>query len=211
MPARMYEYCTPPGGHPISISSDLVIESDRQLMDYLLCADCEDNLNKGGETWLLPLLARYKAEFPFHDLLARVPPDAREGNMAGYAAARNSEIQCDKITHFAMGVFWKAAVHSWSGTRKETMIALGKYVEQVRLFLLSESGFPRRMALVVGVLPPPVKMVAATNPYRGSNRNWHNYIMYVRHRVFFEGWKFGDGGRKGGVFCIQSSAPGNRD
>ena len=37
MPAAMYDYCRPPGGHTLSVSSDLVIESDRQLQGYLLC------------------------------------------------------------------------------------------------------------------------------------------------------------------------------
>jgi hypothetical protein len=179
MPAAMYAYCRAPGGHHISISSDLVIESDRQLADHLLCAVCEDNLNRGGEMWLLPLLAPYQGPFPFYDLLTKVPPDATDGDAAGYAAARNSEIQCDKITHFAMGVFWKAAVHSWSGSRTEPMIDLGKYAEPIRNFLCGAAGFPERMVLTIGVLPPPVEMIAFNNPYRGSNRKWHNYLFYV--------------------------------
>jgi hypothetical protein len=87
MPAAMYDYCRPPGGHTLSVSSDLVIESDRQLQDYLLCNDCEQNLNRGGETWLLPLLARYKGAFPFHELLTRVAPDVVDGDVEAYAAA----------------------------------------------------------------------------------------------------------------------------
>jgi hypothetical protein len=142
MPARMYKYCTPEGAHPISISSDLIIESDRQLQDYLLCCECEDNLNRGGESWLLPLLSQYKGPFPFYDLLTKYPPDAVDGEGAVYATIRNPEIQSDKLVHFAMGVFWKAAVHSWSGLRTEPMIDLGSYIEPVRKFLRGEAGFP---------------------------------------------------------------------
>ena len=100
IPAAMYDYCRPPGGHHISIGSDLVIESDRQLQDYLLCAECEDDLTKGGETWVLPLLAQYKGPFPFHDILSEIQPDIVDGGTRVYAATRNPEIQTDKLIHF---------------------------------------------------------------------------------------------------------------
>jgi hypothetical protein len=74
MPAQVYGYCRPPGGHPISVSSRIVIASDRQLQTDLLCLECEDVLNKGGEMWLLPLLARYEGSFPSYDLLLRTAP-----------------------------------------------------------------------------------------------------------------------------------------
>jgi hypothetical protein len=179
MPAAMYDYCRPPGGHHISISSDLVIESDRQLQDYLLCFECEDSLNKGGETWLLPLLARYQGPFPFYDILTKVPPAAAEGGSVVYSAAKNTEIHCDKLIHFAMGVFWKASAHSWSGSRTEPMIELGPYGESLRKFLRGEAGFPDHMALTIGVLPAPVQQISFHNPYRGSNAQWHNFLFYV--------------------------------
>lgn len=179
IPAAMYDYCRPPGGHHISIGSDLVIESDRQLQDYLLCAECEDDLNKGGETWLLPLLAQYKGPFPFHNILSKFPPDIVDGDTRVYAAARNPEIQTDKLIHFAMGVFWKAAVHSWSGSRTEPMIDLGEFAEPIRKFLRGEAGFPDKAALTIGVLPPPVRLISFHNPYQGSSTNWRNFLFYV--------------------------------
>lgn len=37
--------------------------SDRQIRTPLLCFDCEDILNKGGEAWRMPLLAEYDGKF----------------------------------------------------------------------------------------------------------------------------------------------------
>ena len=179
MPARMYKYCTPEGAHPISISSDLIIESDRQLQDYLLCCECEDNLNRGGETWLLPLLSQYKGPFPFYDLLTKVPPDAVDGDAAVYAASKNPDIHVDKLTHFAMGVFWKAAVHPWCRSSTEPMIDLGCYAEPVRQFLRGEASFPDHVALTIGVLPPPAQLISFHNPYQGSKKEWNNFLLYV--------------------------------
>lgn len=179
MPAAMYDYCRPPGESPISISSELVIVSDRQLQDYLLCANCEESLNKGGETWLLPLLSHYQGPFPFYDLLTKFPPDVAAEKSAAYATVKNPEIHADKLIHFAMGVFWKASVHSWSGSRTEPMIELGTYREAIRKFLRGEAGFPKNTALTIGVLPPPAQQISFHNPYRGSNTEWHNFLFYI--------------------------------
>jgi len=84
-----------------------------------------------GEQWLLPLLATIDAKFPLLDMIERFPPDIVddvEDDLRGYAAAQNPEIKVEKLAHFMMGVFWKAAVHSWRGDSKEPAIGLGPYV-----------------------------------------------------------------------------------
>src|SRR5260370_37989737 len=86
--AKVYEYFHAPGTHPISISSKVVMATDRQLQVYLLCSECEDRLNKGGETWLLPLLAQYEGPFPFYELLTKVPPDASFEEGAAYFVSK---------------------------------------------------------------------------------------------------------------------------
>jgi len=179
IPQAMHDYCRPPAGNPISITSELVVETSRQVQDFLLCLECEDSLNKGGEDWLLPLLARIDGRFPFYDLLTKIPPDVEEDGAACYAAARNPEIQVAKLVHFAMGVFWKASVHSWSGRRKNPLIDLGPYGEPIRKFLRGETGFPDCMALVVGVLPASRALISFSQPYRGSAANWHNFLFYI--------------------------------
>lgn len=154
-----------------NLSSDLVIESDRQTQDYLLCSTCEDDLNKGGEMWLLPLLSRYKGPFPFYDLLIRFPPDLVDGDATGYATAKNPEIHSHKLAHFAMRVFWKAAVHSWSGSQTDPMIDLGPYGEPTRRLTRGEAEFPQHMALIIGVLPPPAQLISFHCPYRAQRRS----------------------------------------
>jgi hypothetical protein len=183
IPAAVYDYCKPePGDRPIAISPKYVISSDRQLQDHLLCRDCEEDLNKGGENWLLPLLARYDGPFPFHEILTRGPIAVvidRSDKSTGYAAADNPEIRCDDLAHFALGVFWKAAVHSWRGDRTRPLIDLGPYTERVRLFLRREADFPAHMSLTIGVMPPPVKAHLFEYPYRASARQWHNFHFSV--------------------------------
>ena len=179
MPEAMYRYCTLPGSHPISLSSEFVIEPDAQLHNHVLCQDCENDLNQGGETWLLPLLSTDRGTFPFYDLLTKYPPEAIDGDAAVYTAATNPEIHSEELIHFTMGVFWKAAVHSWSPYCAEPLIDLGSYADRVRRFLRYEANFPDHLALMIGVLPPPAQLISFYNPYQGSKKEWHNYLFYV--------------------------------
>jgi hypothetical protein len=179
MSAALYDYCRPEGGNAVSFNSRLVIESSRQMQHPLLCQECEDILNKGGEAWIVPLFARLDGRFPFHDLLTRVPPVVVDGDAKLYAAARNPEIDTERITHFAMGIFWKAAVHSWRGGENDPLIELGAYCEPIRKYLHREGPFPTEMTLTVGVLPPPVRHIAFTAPYQGSSLEPRNFLFYV--------------------------------
>jgi hypothetical protein len=179
MPAALYDYCRPPGGNPVAFNSRLVIESSRQMQHPLLCRECEDILNKGGEGWILPLFARLNGPFPFHDLLTKMPPAVVDGNAKLYATAKNPEIDTAKLTHFAMGIFWKAAVHPWSGSETDPLIDLGGYAEPIRKYLRREGPFPAEMLLMIGVLPTPVKHIAFNAPYQGSSQKWLNFLFYV--------------------------------
>jgi hypothetical protein len=136
-------------------------------------------LSRNGEDWLLPLLATIGGTFRFFDILQKGRPDVTDGVSKLYAASRNPEIDTSKLTHFAMGVFWKASVHSWKRGETAPVIELGEYGESVRTFLLGETAFPGMMALTVGVTPPPVKMISFHYPYRGSESAYHNFLFYV--------------------------------
>jgi hypothetical protein len=179
MPAALYDYCRPPGGEPISFNTRLVIESSRQLQHHLLCRECEGILNKGGEEWILPLFARLNGSFPFHDLLIKMPPAVVDGDAKLYATAKNPEIDTAKLMHFAMGIFWKAAVHPWRGDETDPLVDLGAYGEPIRKYLRSEGPFPAEMLLMIGVLPTPVKHIAFNAPYQGSSLKWRNFLFYV--------------------------------
>ena len=52
MPAALYALCDAPDSRPVRVAADVVMQTSRQVQDYLLCAACEDALNKGGESWL---------------------------------------------------------------------------------------------------------------------------------------------------------------
>jgi hypothetical protein len=175
--AALYKLCRTPDSDPIFVTNDVVMRSGRQLLYPLLCSGCDGMLSTEGEAWLLPLVGRLE-DFPFYDILTKRNPYEIEGDLALYAAADNPEINVAKLTHFAMGMFWKASVHSWSGSRVEPLIDLGKCGEEVRKFLRGEAKFPEYMSLTVGVTPPPIVPTIGM-PYRGSATEYRNFLCHV--------------------------------
>jgi len=131
MPRLLYDYCRQGPHRPIFATEDGLIPSDRQIQYPLLCKGCEQILNNGGETWVAEKLAHYDKTFPLHQALSAVPP-VRVGQTLIYSAAKTPDVRVDKLVHFGMGIFWKAAVHSWKGGEKEPRIELGKYSEQCK-------------------------------------------------------------------------------
>jgi hypothetical protein len=176
--AALYKLCRTPDSEPVMLTNEAIMQTSKQLQDHLLCSECDGLLSKNGENWLIPLLARMEGRFPFYEILTKVKPDIVEEDVALYAAARSPEMDVAKLTHFAMGMFWKASIHSWSAKRKEPLIDFGKYGEAVRRFLRSEAAFPEHMMLTVGVTPPPVEPTF-NMPYRGRASTVHNFLFHV--------------------------------
>lgn len=180
MARGVHDFCRTPNDNPILISSKVIMQSSLQLQHPLLCGECDgDILSREGENWVLPLLATAEGTFPFHDFLLEDTPGLSDGDSKMYAASRNPKIDVAKLAHFAMGVFWKASVHSWRGGETEPLIQLAKYGELARTFLLGKAPFPAKMVLVVGVIPPPVKTIGFCHPYRGSASAYHNFLFFV--------------------------------
>jgi hypothetical protein len=179
IPQAMYDYCRAGDSEPVLMTSKIVMQTSRQVQHPLLCYDCEDILNKGGENWLLPLLATMDKKFPLLDIIERFEPDVVDGELRTYAASRNPAIKIDKLIHFTMGVFWKASIHSWAGDSKTPRIELGPYGEGVRTFLRGETLFPKNMGLVLSVLPREKALVSFSMPYRNPRREFHSFTFHI--------------------------------
>jgi hypothetical protein len=184
IPQAVYDLCRTPDSEPVLVTSTVVMQTSRQMQDYLLCKDCEGQLNRDGENWVLPKLATIAETFPFHDILQKVPPEFTKPDLVAYAVVKNPEIAVDKLAHFALGVFWKASVHSWQGREGDPRIELGPYGEKMRAFLRGESPFPGNMALLVWVMPPPVNMISIVPPFGGAGSGFRTFGFYVPGILF---------------------------
>src|ERR1039458_6051914 len=130
MAAALYDYCRQGEFRPLMLGRGMILPTDRQTQAYLLCEVCEDVLNKKGESWANSKFATMDKKFPLYDLLTQVTPVPIDDGFSLYWAGDNSEIKVAMLTHFAMGIFWKASVHSWRGDEKEPRIELGPYSDR---------------------------------------------------------------------------------
>lgn len=184
MPAALYDYCRKGEHRPIKVGMGFVVPTDRQTQDYLLCEDCEDVLNSGGERWILDKLATWERTFPLYDVLTKVPPLFDEDGMVVYLAAQNPEIAVEKLTHFALGLFWKASVHSWMGDTSDPRIDLGAYSEEIRKWLRGQNTFPKYVHLIVVVEKPQKAQITMIDPYEGVRQGWRTHFAHVPGVLF---------------------------
>ena len=140
IPARVYRYCRKGKHKPIMIGRGIVLPTDEQVWTHLLCDGCETILNNGGERWTVSKLLTWEKTFPLYDLLTHQKPDSDEDGMQLYGTAKNPLIKADKLTHFALGIFWKASVTLGIG-RRPTHRAWPLF-EKIRLWLRGEGEGP---------------------------------------------------------------------
>ncbi len=183
IPRALYGKCGV-NGQLIVLSSKEVKYSSVQLKKPLLCADCDNSLNRDGEHWALSQLAEKHGRFPLYELLCAVPPDRVETDVTTYATFRNPDVDVEKLTHFAVAIFWKAAVYSWRPNKVGNLIELGPYADQLRGFLRKEGPFSKHVALTVFVHKPPVMHISFGPPYLSDSSGFRSYALYVPGILF---------------------------
>jgi hypothetical protein len=184
MPRALYPLCGTDEYDPVRLTKELMLPTSRQTMVHLLCFDCEQNLNRNGESWLLPLLPTLGGPFPLLDRLMKQSPVYSNATLAVYASAKNPEIDVPKLIHFAIGIFWKASVHSWLGGRDEPRIDLGDDGEALRLYLRGRADLPKNIALCISVDSAPTRLPGMLDPYQCSNPDFKNFCFSVPGMFF---------------------------
>ncbi len=139
-----------PNPNPVIITPNGRMQSNQQQWAHLLCRSCEGVLSREGEDWVFRNGMKQDGRFPLADLLRRSRPSV--GTLGEhtrlYEAALIPEINAAAITHFAIGIFWKASVYGWN-TDGSIPVNLGGHGDPFRRFLLGEVEFPKDAVLAV--------------------------------------------------------------
>jgi hypothetical protein len=179
MPASLYDYCGKDGYSPIRVGRGFLLPTDRQTWAYLLCLDCERALSDGGESWIADKLATWERSFPLHRSLTKQAPYFDEDGTRLYSAATIPDINVQKLKHFAMGMFWKASVHSWGATESEPRIELGPYSDAIRTWLLNDVDFPKHVYLSVTMARPERAQIVLIDPFETAKSEWRDFWFLV--------------------------------
>jgi hypothetical protein len=176
----VYDYLRTDQLHPIVAGGGEVRATTEQLQAELLCQDCENILNQGGEQWMLGKLCEFNRQFPLYDIVHRQAPIDSDPDGETFAAGTNPEIDVQRISHFALGIFWKASIHLWQFGQ----ITLGTYREEIRTWLLGETAFPKNVALNVILSRPAAAQIIMNPPYETIPTPCHTYLFHVPGVLF---------------------------
>jgi hypothetical protein len=139
-----------PMDNPVLVNKTTALMSSAQTRTHLLCAECEERFNKGGEDWVLKNCWRSPTNFPLHSALMAATPFVDEKGFRSYEGKKVSSVEIDKLAYFGASIFWRASVHDWRvGKETDQRISLGPYQNALRLHLLGKTGMPDGVVLLV--------------------------------------------------------------
>jgi hypothetical protein len=100
--------------HPVLVTEKISVLRAKQLQHPLLCKDCEDRFNRGGERWVADQSARSPGSFPLRSLLRRQPPHSFWEGDPVYFAEFILPARVESLIYFAASVFWRGAIYDWA-------------------------------------------------------------------------------------------------
>jgi hypothetical protein len=153
LPTALYKMLLGPGDenpNPVIVTAYLSVQSSYQVTAPLMCRRCEQLLSANGENWVMKHVCRGN-NFLLLDTLRQVPCDASKDGIEVYSCANRVDIDINSLSHFAVGILWKAAIHDWKlvGGALQTRIHLGPYSEALRGYLVGQAPFPNELVVNV--------------------------------------------------------------
>ena len=167
MPAALYKAMREEdGGDPnpvVTAKGSKSHQTSRQVSNYVLCASCDGSLSENGEKYALSQMLQADGSFPLQGSLKKMRPSVADAKAGLFEIGDSGDINAAQFSHFAAGVFWKAAVHEWSrpGSGRMKLDLKEELADGLRLYLRGESEWPDSAVLhmfVAGEVAPPCVM-----------------------------------------------------
>lgn len=193
MPAAVYRMLrsrTARNPNPLTFGRGFAVQSSTPFKDFLLCDGCETRLRANGEDWVLANCLLPGGRFPLLGTLRNAQPELHDSDIRIYCCARISEINSDSLIYFATSVFWRAGAHTWRMGPRSVHIDLGRYEEDLRMYLLGLVPFPGNAAIEMMLLESGGEY--AINPLSRNDQGHHehqftipglSFILYLGGRI----------------------------
>jgi hypothetical protein len=162
--------------NPVLVTEKALVSTSYQFDGWLLCSDCEDRFSKGGETWMIPRLAN-KTKFMLLEAVRKGPIAGRERTSTFHSCSATRELDLEKLTYFAVSIFWRAAVKDWA--KGLETIDLGIYESDIRKWLLGETGYPMNVFLSVCLAEEAEDICHILPPFKLAARPFHTFYMFL--------------------------------
>ena len=89
------------------------------------------------------------------------------------------EFDAKEITHFGLGVFFKAATHRWRVGKQFRQLDFGPYLEPIGQFLMGKAESPKNINLIFALFPPAEVPKTISLPYEWKKSSCHTYSFSV--------------------------------
>jgi hypothetical protein len=103
--------------------------------------------------------------------------DQLEQTSKFHSCSANRELDLEKLTYFAVSIFWRAAVKDWAKGLER--IDLGTYESHIRKWLLGETGYPKNVFLSVCLAEEAEDICHILPPFRLAARPFHTFYMFL--------------------------------
>lgn len=168
---RWVRFSAEPNGlnpNPIFVTEKTAKPINFRLAEHFLCPECEDRLNKNGETWTLRNAYRGKSTFPLRDAISQAPVILSLSQTHRINAKSFPTVDLEKLIYFGASIFWKASARQWWALDHPTQLEFGLYEDCLGQFLLGKRPFPERASLLINLSGNPNPHVGAIYPYGGG-------------------------------------------
>lgn len=171
IPAAMYRYMralSQKNPNPVVAGRKVTATTSRQITERLLCAECEDLLNKNGEREVLKWVWNGK-RFPLGERLAVAHPHYTFRDFQAFSGTAIG-IDTEKLAYFALSMVWRTAIHQWNTPfgGKTTVLNLGTVEEPIRRYLRGEARLPSDIAIIATACIDPGSLKSFYIPSRVS-------------------------------------------
>ena len=150
-------------------------KSSEQARRHLLCSDCEQRFSSVGEKWVLRNCYRGRGVFRFRTELRQRTALDPVSEVEAYSASTE---EVGALAYFSLSVVWRASLCDWPARGKTYgPIDLGPYQEQIRKYLLGQTGIPANIALIVTLSQLAIPVLAFNLPmsYRVDGCRCHGF------------------------------------
>ena len=187
LPAALYRIISKPQWNPVVVSATTAISTSEQVVNELLCDECERRFSDGGEAWVISKCWRDERIFPLREDLLAVGAVTSGPELSVFEAANIPTVRPDQLAYFAASVFWRGAAHNWTIQRKKVdRLPFGPFAEAFRLYLMG-GPWPSHTALrvYVGQGMEEFRNTTVAFPHRSYKKEFSLYAFTIPGMTFY--------------------------
>jgi hypothetical protein len=190
----------PGNPNPLQISTGKAVQTSYQQRANLLCFECEQRFNRKGENWIFAnCIQRAMPDsqpfpinsetFPFLAELYKTQPLIPIANAVSVYSTSHLAQAREALVYFAASMVWRGSVFPWNEDGSYP-VRLGRYAEELRLFLMDEKPFPEEASLAVTVRAPSIiwKHTHAPVTKKQDGAFVHHFVIPGFGFSLYTGW-----------------------